>query len=732
MRERGRDWIRELVVGVAVGAAALLSIHFGALRSVERLAGDAMLRLAATTPALPPPGGADIAIVAIDAQSLREIPDWPWPRRLHAEATRRLAAAGARVIAFDIDFSTAREASGDAEFAGAIGESGRVVLATFKQRSELPGGIELEIANVPIDTIGRNAFGNGSVLIPVDEDGIVRRANRESEIGGVRIPSLGAVALAAATGQTPLPAETESFALDYRRVSPFPMLSIADVIAGRFDPREVSGRVVFVGATAAEFQDLWSTPLGPARPGVLLQALGYRTLAAARHGEAVLTNATPTTRMIVAGLLSLLVTLLGLAPHAVRLAALASLSLAIPAGALFAITRFGVALEPVTPIGVIALHYVLGLEGLRRRFGARLAERELSLSALFRVGEMTSSSSAGDGGLSLALALLGDLMGASGVALRRATAQGTRDRLAIDEQAVEWRRANAAAAPAIGDPAIGDPAIAAEVLGTRTLRVFEGHLPGAPKRTGLAAYLPLYAQETPVGVLVIERDDPRPLDATQIRTLGAIGTQLALSIENLRLLEGLRVTFDTSVAAIATAIEARDGYTEAHCRRLADLSVLMAGRLGLSERETEAIRHGALLHDVGKIGIRDAILLKPGRFTPEDREEMNRHPEIGHRIISGIHGIGKTTLDCIRHHHEWWDGSGYPDGLAGTEIPLAARIVSVVDVWDALATVRPYKTALPPGEVRDFLQKKKGVQFDPSLVDLLIGVLDDEWGESSS
>jgi HD-GYP domain-containing protein (c-di-GMP phosphodiesterase class II) len=152
----------------------------------------------------------------------------------------------------------------------------------------------------------------------------------------------------------------------------------------------------------------------------------------------------------------------------------------------------------------------------------------------------------------------------------------------------------------------------------------------------------------------------------------------------------------------------------------------MAQRLGLEEEEVEAIRLGALLHDVGKVGIRDEILLKPGRFTSEERVEMEGHARIGHGIISGIHGLRPTTLACVRHHHERWDGTGYPDRLHGEETPLGARIVAIVDVWDALSTARPYKPALPQERVQSMLRKDRGSHFDARLVDLFLDLLEDE------
>jgi HD-GYP domain-containing protein (c-di-GMP phosphodiesterase class II) len=492
------------------------------------------------------------------------------------------------------------------------------------------------------------------------------------------------------------------------------VIPLVDLLDGRFDPSLVAGRVVMLGATAAEFQDLWSTPLGPARPGVWIQAITYRTLAAEHVGLPVLAASGPGPRIALAALLSALAATLARLPHGRRSAALGALAAAwILLGALLVVSR-GLLLDPVVPSAQLALHYVLGLEGVRRRFQRRLHERERSLATLFSVGEATAAPASGDV-LGVALALLGDVVGASGVALLRASPEGE-----LDGRRVDWGRT--------GDGPVGDEEAAARCLHARDVRVFTDGAPGR-RGAGLAVYAPLFAGDIPVGVLVVEREDSEPLDATQLRTIATVGTQVALSAENLRLVEGLRATFDSSVEAIASAVEARDGYTQLHCRRLAVFSSLMAQRLGLDEREIEAIRLGALLHDVGKIGIRDEILLKPGRFTLGEMDEMRRHADIGHRIVSSIHGLSPGTLACVRHHHECWDGGGYPAGLAGEAIPLSARIVTVVDVWDALSTARPYKPAFPQADVRAILRKSRGSRFEPALVDLFLSVLDEEGDE---
>jgi len=716
--EHGRR-LYDLVAWVAVTALACLVIGTGLARPVTRLTADALLRLASERPPAPPVGQPDVVLVAIDPQSLRARPDWPWPRTLHAEAVRRLHASGAKAIALDVDFSTERGDEADAELVRAVAEAGNVVLAAFRQIQVLPNGAVLEIANAPFPALARASAAVGSVHMQVDSDGVLRRSPHGIEIQGDRHSSLAEATLDVATGRAPGPG-VGSFPVDYRRSAPaIPVLPMIDVIEGRFDPRDVAGRVVLIGATAAEFQDLWPTPVGPAEPGVWIQAIALRTAAAVRAGKPVLRHASTAEATAVVALLLLVAAVLGRGSdrtHVRRSAALVALAVTFALASAGLLVARGWLFDPVVPLGALAVQHVVGLERVRRRFGARIAVGEQSIAALAQVGEVTAAPTSGDAGLGVALALLGDVVDASGVALLRASPER-----GLDGRRLDWQRRGA------GE--IGDPDAALEVLEARQVRIFEGSRPGRAGAPGVAVYTPLHAGEVPIGVLVVERDRLEPLDATQLRTIATVGTQLALSAHNLVLLEDLRTTFDSSIEAIASAVEARDGYTEKHCRRLAAFSSLMAERVGLDAEEIEAVRLGALLHDVGKVGIRDEILLKPGRFTPAERGEMEGHADIGHRIISGIHGLRPTTLACVRHHHERWDGTGYPDHLRGEETPLAARIVAVVDVWDALSTARPYKPALPQERVRGLLRKDRGSHFDAALVDLFLSLLDEEGEE---
>jgi putative two-component system response regulator len=149
--------------------------------------------------------------------------------------------------------------------------------------------------------------------------------------------------------------------------------------------------------------------------------------------------------------------------------------------------------------------------------------------------------------------------------------------------------------------------------------------------------------------------------------------------------------------ALARSIEGKDPYTKGHCERLAENSARLAERIGLSPEETTALRRAGIVHDIGKVAVPDAILLKPGPLTADERAIMQQHPVVGESICAPLKSF-RTVLPIIRHHHEKFDGTGYPDGLKGEQIPLTARVLSIIDVYDALTTERPYKPAHPSAE----------------------------------
>lgn len=183
--------------------------------------------------------------------------------------------------------------------------------------------------------------------------------------------------------------------------------------------------------------------------------------------------------------------------------------------------------------------------------------------------------------------------------------------------------------------------------------------------------------------------------------------------------EKLKAANRQALFGLAEAIEAKDPYTKGHCGRVAAYSLVLAREAGYPADGLETLEFGAFLHDIGKIGIKDAVLLKPGPLDESEWTHMREHPVKGYEIASKIEML-KPIMSAVRNHHERWDGTGYPDGMKGEEIPLAARIVAIADAFDAMATDRPYKQALPLEECEAVLRKTAGKMYDPDLIEVFV------------
>ena len=189
----------------------------------------------------------------------------------------------------------------------------------------------------------------------------------------------------------------------------------------------------------------------------------------------------------------------------------------------------------------------------------------------------------------------------------------------------------------------------------------------------------------------------------------------------------LRTAYIQTIRALAEAIDAKDAYTRGHSERVAVYSSRLGHEMGLRKELIERIYFAGLLHDVGKIGIPDAIITKPSRLNYEEYEEIKKHPEIGAKILEPVEFL-HSIVPCVRHHHEWFDGSqsGYPSRLAGDQIPLPSRVIVVTDTVEAMTSDRPYRKALPIDVVVTELHKYSGSQFDPVVVDAFLKLLEDE------
>jgi putative nucleotidyltransferase with HDIG domain len=199
-------------------------------------------------------------------------------------------------------------------------------------------------------------------------------------------------------------------------------------------------------------------------------------------------------------------------------------------------------------------------------------------------------------------------------------------------------------------------------------------------------------------------------------------TSLARTDDQLRHLEAMNRTYASTIEAFATAVDAKDQVTHGHLRRVQVYALGVARELGITDEPTvRSLEAAALLHDVGKIGIPEHILNKPGKLTPGEFEEMKRHVTIGAGILAAI-DFPFPVVPIVRHHHENWDGTGYPDGVRGTDIPIGARILMVVDCFDALTSDRPYRPAMSRADAFAILRERRGRMYDPDIVDRFIEI----------
>ncbi len=237
---------------------------------------------------------------------------------------------------------------------------------------------------------------------------------------------------------------------------------------------------------------------------------------------------------------------------------------------------------------------------------------------------------------------------------------------------------------------------------------------------------PLIAKGEVKGVLEVFQRAPLAPDPEWLDFFETLAGQAAIAIDNSELFEGLQrsnmelaLAYDATIEGWSRALDLRDKETEGHTQRVTEMTLRLAHAMGLSAAELVHVRRGALLHDMGKLGVPDYILLKPGPLTDEEWVVMRKHPVYVYDLLSPIVFLRKA-LDIPHYHHEKWDGTGYPRGLKGELIPLTARIFAVVDVWDALRSDRPYRPAWPEEKVRDHLREQAGRHFDPAVVEAFL------------
>ena len=237
---------------------------------------------------------------------------------------------------------------------------------------------------------------------------------------------------------------------------------------------------------------------------------------------------------------------------------------------------------------------------------------------------------------------------------------------------------------------------------------------------------PVQTQDKTLGVIYVDTvTDSEAFAKHELELLTAIGKQAGIAIERAKLMEGLEKLFYGSVRTLVATIEAKDKYTFGHSERVTAYAMQIAEHLDEQDDILGTIQLAGLLHDIGKIGIKESILNKAGGLNEEEFADVRGHPAIGAKILTHIENI-EDVARAVRHHHERYDGSGYPDGLRGEEIPYEARILAVADAFDAMTSRRPYRDTLSKDEVIEEFSSNKGTQFDPDIADVLLRLFDED------
>ena len=255
----------------------------------------------------------------------------------------------------------------------------------------------------------------------------------------------------------------------------------------------------------------------------------------------------------------------------------------------------------------------------------------------------------------------------------------------------------------------------------------EGHITGTAPQSALC--VPMLAKGEVLGVIQLQSPVLNGFSTEDAEMMSIVANTAAVAIQNAALVESLQNSrieiqeaYDATLEGLSRALELRDLETEGHTRRVAELTLNLGRWLKLDECQLVDLWRGAFLHDIGKIGVPDAILHKPGPLTIAEWVEMRKHAEFGYRILSDVPFL-KNSLEVPHYHHEKWDGSGYPAGLKNEEIPLSARIFAIVDVWDALLSDRPYRKAWSREQTLAYIQEGAGTYFEPRLVTEFLGMI---------
>lgn len=678
-----------LLVGLVVSGLFLT----GTLERLELLTIDLRYQVLTTLYSGEKP---PIAVVALDQNSLKEIGRWPIPRGHYIPVLENIYRDGARGILMDLDFSSdGPDPEQDRKLAQYIRQAGSVVLAAQMDEKITGEGVLLRNVFLPVPLLKDSALALGSITFEVDQDGVVRRMPTDIDYIDEIFRPLGSVGAAmiepASRVFVPAGAMINTGVL---AKPAFNVISFQKVARGDFEPGLFNNKVVFMGATSSDLHDFWLTPLGII-PGVFIQAAVLDTML---NGSWLQRQAGSMTLIFI--FLFSVVSGWIMADKGWKggAAALVLLVLLL-AGAAMAAAWWGQFMQVVPLLLVCISMYPTQVAAKARKADISLAREREKTEAFLSIAELRTAEEAGQESHFVPLVLLGqnlDLSVLQVYTLSKSSDDTVHVRRIIGDQDKK------------ADPALLDDVFRRGIC--RTERRKEG---------GTIIFVPLVTVRETLGAIYAESSRTVDAEDEDVRLLLSFATQTAYFLESLALDLRVKDLYVNTIRAISRALDSKDQYTSAHSELSLDHVEKFARMCGLDREQVESLHVGALLHDIGKIGVPDNILVKKGNLSGEEYETIRKHPVIGSDIVRGL-PFPDEVKKIILHHHERYDGTGYPDGLKGEEIPLLVRIFSILDVYEALVGFRPYRDPLDAASAADHLEEGAGTQFDPELVDIFI------------
>lgn len=746
-RSRTNVVIPAVCIGILVSLAILCASWFDLFARLDYMCADVFSRSrrVAYTPA-----DSDILIVAIDQASLTELGSWPWSRGLHARLIKKLADWGSGVIGIGILFGEEGSDTGaDASLADEIRSAGRTVMPVYYEEVRIGSQVAQDYY-YPMKALLDAGVALGTINLRPDADGVLRRVRMKKEnladrawpyaiemvklYKGLRDADIhlqkGGTVFSIGETTVPLVGRKDMYINFRGPARSFPHLSYATVMRDGYDPALFKGKIVLVGATAPGLRtDHFHTPFTTLLPGVEAHANIIDTLLK----RDFLRDMTVRNWILLVSLVSFAAALVFMvAGWKLAVAALLCFILMTWYASFFIFSQYCVYVPTVSLFFTVMFCFVSAVV-YKYVYAERSSNvQHLDLHSLYEVGKETMHILPPQQVMNFILEMLVPLMSidAALIVMRDKKTAGMyvgavrgdkwfADRI-VPGQAFQFHRSIMEYI---------DSKREALVLGSSLQRKRAlGEAGEADPRLRSRAYVPLMSHDAVIGILALYKKKKHAFDQYAVQTLFIIASQVAIAIKNYELFDDLQKSFKDTVRGLVSAVDEKDPYTRGHSERVAQYAVAVGRELGFDAAHLESLEYAALLHDIGKISVDLMILRKEKGLSEKEFDLMRHHPAAGTKILEPIHFLSRS-LPGIRHHHERYNGTGYPDGLKADEIPIDACIISVADAFDAMTTHRAYSTAKPLAAALEILAQNSGVQFHPKIVDAFTKVFNEKFAE---